>query len=124
MEIKHTIRFILIMIISLFGFSSQAQMSGEIRISDLELQLRNDKLYINWSADEGETTNYFEIEKSRDGKVYRTMAYVLGPDPSKSGSRFGYFDKADNSKGTTYYRVKHIDKEGHVSYSSVKTATL
>lgn len=122
MEIKNTIKFILIVTISLCGFRSQAQ---DIKISDIDLQVNNNKLFINWSTNEDDTANYFEIEKSKDGKTYKTMAYVLGPDPSKPGSQFGYFDKVTQLRGaTTYYRIKHIDKDGNIIYSAVKTATL
>jgi hypothetical protein len=124
MELKHTTRFILIIIIFLAGFKSHAQAKENIEISELNLRLNDNKLLINWSTGNSEETNYFEIERSYDGKTYKTIAYVLGPDPTQSGNHFGYYDKKSDLRGTTFYRVKHVDSMGNKQYSDVKRARL
>ena len=71
------------------------------------------------------TANYFEVEKSGDGRDFKTVALVMGPDPSKKDCDcYGCYDKINSKSDTTYYRVKHVDSNGVFDFSSVKMIGL
>jgi hypothetical protein len=108
------------------SFGSIAQVhSSKINIVDFNVVKTQDKVSINWSTDHTALTNYFELEKSNDGKKFKTIAYILGADPSKKDCDcYGSFDKITAIKKETYYRLKHIDKDGFVEFSEVKMLAL
>ena len=70
-------------------------------------------------------TNYFEVEKSTDGKNFKTVAYVLGADPTKTDCEcFGCFDKVTGKAKESYYRLKHVNTNGSVQFSEVRMLAL
>ena len=106
---------------SLLAFHSEAQETKNIEISKFTLESGKDKVLINWSTTNGNDVNYFEIEKSDDGKHFRTFALVMGADPTKDGNQFGYFDTKSKKSKTAYYRLKHVDQNGYLQYSDVRS---
>jgi hypothetical protein len=108
------------------SFGSIAQVhSSKINIVDFNVVKTQDKVSINWSTDHTTPTNYFELEKSNDGKKFKTIAYILGADPSKKDCDcYGSFDKITAANKELYYRLKHIDKDGFVEFSEIKMLAL
>ncbi len=115
---------IFIFVFSLKGF---AQNNGDIKIkiADFKVQEENNKISINWTAGAEIRTNYFEVEKSNDGKNFRTLAYVLGADPSKNNCDcYSYLDRLTTNKAELFYRIKHIYKNGEVEFSETETLDI
>lgn len=105
-----------------FGGSAQSAQHKKINITDFHVVKNQNKVDINWSTDKTVITNYFEVEKSNDGKHFKTVAYVLGADPSKTDCDcYGCFDKISTNAKEYYYRLKHVDTNGFVEFSEVKT---
>ena len=119
-------RYVLVAFFVACSFGSIAQIQpAKINIIDFNVVKTQDKVSINWSTDHTTPTNYFELEKSNDGKKFRTIAYILGADPSKKDCDcYGSFDKITSIKKEAYYRLKHIDKDGFVEFSEIKLLTL
>lgn len=110
-----------------FALSVNAQKngSGKINITSFEVVKAQNKVMIEWSTDKASKTNYFEVEKSTDGKNFKTVAYVLGADPTKSGCEcFGCFDKVAGKAKESFYRLKHVDMNGNIQLSEVKMLAL
>ena len=79
---------------------------------------------LEWSTDGTLVTNYFEIQKSTDGKNFKTIALVLGADPKQEGCDcYGSYEKEPGHNFKNYYRVKHIDNKGIVQYSETRLLT-
>ena len=58
-------------------------------------------------------------------QISKTVALVMGPDPSKKDCDcYGCYDKINSKSDTTYYRVKHVDSNGVFDFSSVKMIGL
>ena len=75
---------------------------------------------LDWSTDGTYPTNYFEIQKSTDGKNFKTIALVLGPDPKKADCDcYSGYEKRDRNY-KNYYRLKHIDINGTVQFSETR----
>lgn len=124
MKVNNTLKFILILIIVFAGFNTNAQTIGQPEFKDFSLNTSGAKLIINWSTVSSVGNNYFEIEKSRNGKDFKTYAYVLGPDPQKAQNDFGYYDSLKGQKGVFYYRIKHVDEDGKTLLSDIQTIKL
>ncbi len=70
---------------------------------------------LKWIVADNESGKQFEIEKSTDGKSFSSTALVLST--VKSGSE-EYEFKVELPVVRTFYRIKLIDKNNHVSYSN------
>lgn len=79
----------------------------------------NQKIQLHWKAEENQSVNLFEVEKSIDGKHFTTAALVFATDKA-SAEEYLYFEKSTGKKIT--YRVKIISKDKQVYYSSTVTA--
>jgi hypothetical protein len=105
------------------SFKSFGQnMEGiKIKIADFTVLEDNNKISINWKTAPKMEANYFEVEKSNDGKNFKTVAYVLGADPTKINCDcYSCFDKITIDKRESFYRIKHIDTKGGIEFSETK----
>jgi len=83
------------------------------------------KAVIDWATDNKIPTNYFEIQRSADGVNFRTVAMVLGPDPTQTNCNcFEYFDKLVKSNKKYFYRLKHVGTDGAVVVSETKLLAI
>jgi hypothetical protein len=73
---------------------------------------------ISWKVSENETGDYFIIEKSADGQHFSAVATVE-TNGMKGESEYASSDNA--SGGTSYYRLKIVNRDNSVSYSKVVT---
>ena len=105
-----------------FGVHAQSTPPPKINIIDFNLVIQKDKVNINWSTDNKTATNYFEVEKSQDGKNFKTVAYILGADPAKTGCEcYGCIDVVGKTKNEWDDRGKHGDTEGNIEISETPT---
>ncbi|MCX7863258.1 MAG: hypothetical protein N2449_09730, partial [Bacteroidales bacterium] len=72
---------------------------------------------IYWQTASESNNAGFYIEKSTDGENWNTLAFINGNGTINSISSYQYTDP--NPFTTTYYRLKQIDIDGNVSYSSI-----
>jgi hypothetical protein len=77
--------------------------------------LSKDQAQLNWSVADNQTGDYFEVEKSSDGKKFSTVALVSTTQIQGNAS-YQYKEAADAS---AYYRLKIVNKDRSVSYSKV-----
>lgn len=68
----------ILFITSSFLVKAQIVHKPDISITDFKVVIIERKVNINWSTDKMNTTNYFEVEKSKNGKNYKTVAYCFG----------------------------------------------
>ncbi|MEO8719813.1 MAG: CotH kinase family protein [Ginsengibacter sp.] len=86
----------------------------------LDLQVLNSKGInkLTWKTGAEPDNNYFLIERSNDGHTFNELGKIVGKGPSKVSNDYEFNDE-DIINGTMYYRIKQVDKDGNVSYSSV-----
>ena len=68
-----------------------------------------------WKAEET-NTNYYEIEKSFDGRSFYGIAQVPA---AGHGIATYYFTDPQRLNGMAYYRIRQVDIDGTFSYSSI-----
>lgn len=116
-----------LMLFLFFTFASNAQNSTQSKINITSFQLAKDqnKVVIKWSTDSASATNYFVVEKSSDGKNFKSVAYVFGAEPTqKDCDCFDCFDEISGNAKTSYYRLKHVNANGIIQFSEVKMLAL
>ena len=118
-------RFIKIVITVFFILNNMAVIGqaelNKFEFASFETAITKENIVLNWTVTGEGISNYFEVERSFNGKNFKTIMYVLGPDPStKEKDKFeGIYKITRNTK--TYYRLKHINREGIVTFSPVKS---
>jgi hypothetical protein len=107
----HFIIYLGIFLISAGKVNSQSRERNIIQLKKMTAYEKGDRLFVQWATNGLVATNYFEVQCSTDGKTFKTIAVVLGPDPKQAGDNYQFMGRI-NSASKSYYRVCHIDKNG------------
>jgi hypothetical protein len=76
--------------------------------------LTNETVRLDWEAETDQLHDYFEVERSTDGTSFQT----LGRGPAVAPY---HFIDPNPVVGNNYYRIKQVDKDGKITYSSTVT---
>ncbi|MEI7801747.1 MAG: T9SS type A sorting domain-containing protein [Bacteroidota bacterium] len=77
---------------------------------------------LNWITSAELNSNYFEVQRSADGKNYEVLGKVNAHGTSQVMNKYSFDDKAPLS-GTAYYRLKQVDFDEQFTYSPIQTIT-
>lgn len=69
---------------------------------------------INWAVEDEAVVSYFEIEKSDNAELFKSIGKVF----SENNKSFQFIDNEVNNE-MSYYRVKSIEPNGEISYSKI-----
>jgi hypothetical protein len=72
----------------------------------------NGSVLLHWDAIVDQDHDYFVVERSSDGINYTSLGY--GPQTAP----FDFVDQHPND-GNNYYRIRQVDKDGSITYSTV-----
>ena len=81
-------------------------------------KVQEQKILLQWSVDENETADQFEVQKSTDGKHFQMAALAFGSE-KKGICQYEFYEKVGNQK--VLYRIKLINKDQKMIYSQVVT---
>jgi hypothetical protein len=84
--------------------------------------INNSKVKLNWTASEDISFPGYEIERSRDGTTWESLAFI---PPSEAGGAQQY-EWTDNYPydGTSRYRLKVIGSKATYKYSDIRTVKI
>ena len=88
-------------------------ISLPVKLLSFQGSLVKDQAHLNWSVADNETGNYFEVERSLDGKNFSTVA-VISTTQKQGDDVYSYNEAAQAS---AYYRLKIVNKDRSTSYS-------
>ena len=75
---------------------------------------------LKWSTASEISNDYFEVERSYNGSNWTSVSTIKGTGSSTINAYYSYTD--NNANGTAiYYRLKQVDINGAIAYSTVKT---
>lgn len=107
------------------GFSQQTFTLGatDLTINPLPVTLvefagrvDNQTNILHWITSSELNNDYFELQRSRDGKTYETIAEIRGNGTSGTSHFYSYRDKSPYT-GRNYYRLKQVDFNGEFTIS-------
>lgn len=75
-------------------------------------------IVITWSAENEKNLNHYVIERSTDGNAFTDLATVF-PAGDEVAAPYSYKDVAPVSGTTVLYRIRMVDAEKQISYSTV-----
>lgn len=92
-----------------------------VKVISFECFVKDNKTWLEWTVDGNDITNRFEIEKSFNGKDFRTSGLVFASE--KNGTeQYAFFETASKMK-KVFYRIKLVDKTQQVLYSTTVIAS-
>lgn len=84
-----------------------------VKFVDVSGKLTTDsKIAVSWKATVDEKFSYFDVEKSTDGRTFKSIGTVAG------SSEYSLID-ANPVTGYNYYRIKGVDADGQFTYSKI-----
>lgn len=94
-------------------------VSLAVKLVNFSASVEGSKVKINWATASETDNDYFTIERSADGAVWKEIAKVKGAGNSNNFLAYQSYD--DNPiKGTSFYRLKQTDIDGKFSYSGIE----
>ncbi|HTN05370.1 hypothetical protein [Agriterribacter sp.] len=95
-----------------------------VHFEDLTVKLINNKAEINWSTRAEKNNKQFEIQRSTDGKRFKTIAIVFTLDDSNEAKHYAFKDELKGVKEKKLmYRIKQVDtSEGYTFSETVSPA--
>lgn len=76
------------------------------------------KIILKWATASETNNNFFSVEKSDDGNLWRVIKIIPGAGNSATLLNYSLMDDSLYSK-TNYYRLKQTDYNGNNSYSAI-----
>lgn len=78
---------------------------------------------LNWQTNAEINNDYFTLERSKNGVDWQILANVKGAENSNNVLVYSHIDFTPLN-GTSYYRLKQTDFDGHYSYSHVQKINM
>lgn len=82
---------------------------------------QEDGIQLRWQTETELGTDYFELERSSDGRLFGPIARVPAAGQSRAPLHYAHLD-AQPGAGTHYYRVRQADLDGTSTYFKVVAA--
>ncbi|MBC5992506.1 T9SS type A sorting domain-containing protein [Pontibacter cellulosilyticus] len=94
-----------------------------VELSNFTALYADYKVKLQWTTASEDNNNFFEIEKSINGKDFKEIGTVKGNGTTKQAVRYTFTDSHPTS-GTIYYRLKQVDFDGKYSYSKTVAVSV
>lgn len=89
-----------------------------VELTSLTALLNGGVTFVNWATASETNSDYFTIEKTKDGQNFEFVAKVNGAGNSNSINRYQTID-LQPYPGISYYRLKQTDFDGKYKYSEL-----
>ena len=74
---------------------------------------------LNWTTEQEINSSHFIIERSADGRTWQSIASIAAAGNSNNHLMYTAYDNLPLN-GTSYYRIKQVDKDGRFQVSVIK----
>lgn len=92
-----------------------------VSIVSIKAALKNDDVEVSWDVREELNLNYYEVEKSLDGRNFENIGLVFPWDNQQVSNSYRFTDQHPFD-GTNFYRLRIVDKDGSSKYSNIVLA--
>ena len=81
-----------------------------------------DDAKLNWTVEGDDKNQFFEVERSLDGRTFRSFAKVNAVNNGRSVNTYELTDGRISGLGSqsVYYRIRQVDRDGNTTYSSIR----
>ncbi len=102
--------------------TSSTSASLPVVFSAFDATAKQGSVACQWTTEQEINNNYFELERSFDGRNFKPVAMIFSYESNSSIRRqYSYTDKSSSLQGKTqvWYRIRQVDLDGQSSYSKV-----
>ena len=109
-----------------FANISYVDSSGEVplgpsvlpvRFSNFDARCTDNGAFVSWTTGSEYNSNYFELQRSTNGNSWNSVATIKASGNTSIGKTYQQLDP--NSSGNAFYRVKEVDIDGNIVYTSI-----
>jgi Secretion system C-terminal sorting domain len=94
-----------------------------MELTKFEAHPLNKNVELTWSTASEKSNDYFEIQRSRDGKMFSKIANIIGNGTTAAQHNYQLLDESPFS-GTNYYRLKQVDTGGQSELSKIVSVDM
>jgi len=94
-----------------------------VTLISFDAQEKQRQVILDWSTASEENNSHFEIERSVDGRTFKSIGKVTGAGNSVEFVKYSFIDAAIRY-ATVYYRLKQVDFDGNYSFSNLLVVNL
>ncbi len=87
-----------------------------VDFKSFDINKANNEAQLIWTVGTEDNLQTYAVEKGADGKEFKEIATIN----ATGRQRYSYADK-DLANGTSYYRIKAVDRDGSFKYSTIKS---
>jgi hypothetical protein len=107
-----------------FAIGTTSVNSLPVSFGSFTAQVRNlTQVALEWNTLTERDNQYFEIERSADGRAFTGIGRVTGRGSSLSNSAYNFVDVQPGT-GKVFYRIRQVDKTGRYAYSKTLMVQL
>lgn len=96
---------------------------NSITLPTLNLEVKQDEVFLNWVTVSENKIDHFSILYSSDGTNWRELATVKALGNLESGMTYRW-SHSNPLMGTNYYQLQIVNKKGAVAYSDIAKANV
>ncbi len=74
---------------------------------------------LKWDVLANNEVQYFEVQKSRDGASFETIANIEVVNPDQLNQKYSYTDASGENGAAKYYRIRQVTKSGTRYFSNI-----
>ncbi|MEL6941394.1 MAG: T9SS type A sorting domain-containing protein, partial [Bacteroidota bacterium] len=89
-----------------------------VELISFQAKEEQDGIFLSWETATEMDNAYFELQRSTDGKSFKSIVQIKGHGTSLEAHEYGFLDVLPED-GNNYYRLKQMDFSGDYEYSKV-----
>lgn len=89
-----------------------------VRITSFSGIRQNNQIVLNWTTTNEVNADRFVVERSSNGTLFTPLIHIAAMNRSSVVNQYTFSDKQPLA-GTSYYRLKTVDKDGQFAYSTI-----
>ncbi|WP_138484202.1 FG-GAP-like repeat-containing protein [Dyadobacter bucti] len=94
-----------------------------VELISFSAEVIENQVQLSWATATEVNSNYFEIQRSNNGKAWEKIGEVPALQNSSSNHHYTFSD-ANPLKGTSYYRLKIVDLDATFAYSHIDSVNI
>ena len=97
-----------------------------VKYLSFDATVANNTVLLKWVTEQEINNHHFEVERSFDGNSFNTVGIVVNGITAANNKKYEFKDAAAELqlKAVVYYRLKQIDNDGKINYTSVVAVRL
>ncbi len=99
-----------------FTFANIDEQPLPVSLTSFTAKAQKEGVQLNWTTAAEKDNDYFQIERSMDGRNFSAIGQVKGNGNSNVRVEYSFLD-GKAPVGTAYYRLKQVDYDGKFEYS-------